>query len=123
MATKTWMLDAKRGDFLVTEVVRHDFIIGHGPSEHRYYGISTVSSVSRYGRVKAIRSLHYGTAAPIEPIGRIIGLKGTWLVPRGYTDADDLESAIRERGDVPFKSLEEAREFVRGYVRKAGGGS
>lgn len=85
---------ARRGDLVVIATTRRstrvrDFFVGEGNTE---YEIAEVTSVSRDGQVKEVRTV--SLEAPV-PLSRWHGLTQIWIVPRDRVDTAAVLAAAR----------------------------
>lgn len=122
---------AKRGDFVLIETRHSDFVIGGGPSrDYRQFEVHEVTSVTREGAVKAVRTLQYDDAAPY-PLARMVGYVNCWMLPRADFETEAVRAAVRavvweHKPDWVkgyWSTLDEARRALAPCRKVSGGGS
>ena len=113
----------KRGDLVVT-CTEHSYItVGKGRQAYDAYELWVAVSVTREGRIKALRSVRHGDDGYARPLERISGLKSLTFVPKTQIDIDGAIRAAREHRHstghdfAPFSTLDEVRDALRPCLR------
>ncbi len=120
---------ARRGDLLVVELERHDYVIGQASQSRLEYKVVEVTGIRRDGSVREIRDLDWDGAST-SPLDRQVGLQRVWLMEAAALRKDVLLGEIRAHRWPsspdspmirPWDSLEElARLIARHRTAKTG---
>jgi hypothetical protein len=120
-------MTAKRGDLIVIETVRHDYVIGQGTTERRLFEIYEVAGLFRDGRVRTVRSVAWSGnhAEEVEGRHRVLGLVNTYLLPAVGVDKPAVIEAVKahtypgSNTPMPFSSLDGIRALIKPHRREA----
>lgn len=121
-------MTAKRGDLIVIETVRRDYVIGQGSTERRQFEVFEVAGLFRDGRVRTVRSVAWSSnyAQTLEGRQKVIGLVRTYLLPAAGIDKGAAVEAIKAHTypnsdtPMPFASLDEVRALLKPFITKEG---
>jgi hypothetical protein len=114
----------KRGDVAVVSEERSTYVLGSGASARTEVRLYLVTSVTRDGRVKAVRALDSEAAHPVE---RLFGHPTVKTFP---AEDVDLGALLAEAGAhkwpghkdssllKPYDSVDEVRELVKRHMRQ-----
>lgn len=107
---------AKRGDLAIIEKRTGNYIIGMPYSESITYEIGVVTSITRDGIVKAVRTRDDEDGVPVA---RMVGASVSRLVPKASIDIKSAMRAAEEHAwpsgyaFMPFDTLDEVRAALR----------
>jgi hypothetical protein len=121
-------MTAKRGDLIVIETVRHDYVIGQGPSERRQFEVYEVAGLFRVGGVRTVRSVAWSGnhVQTLEGRQKVVGLVRIYLLPAAGVDKAAAIEAVKAHTypnsttPMPFASLDEVRALLKPFVLKEG---
>lgn len=116
----------KRGDLVVT-CTEHSYVgFGKGRITYDAYELWIATSVTREGRIKALRSVRHGDDGYSKPLQDIFGLKSLTFVAKTRIEVAGAIQAAREHhagsdhGFAPFRTLDEVRDALRPCLIKTG---
>ena len=112
-------MKAKRGDLAVIVSNRSYFSVADGVRECQTVEISEVTSITRDGVAKNVRT----ASGEVRAIPRWVGLRQVYIVPRAKVD---IEAAMQSAAanpwpsghpGMPYESLEQVRSMLREHKR------